>query len=179
MGGAGGFFTLLGFAFLAFVGFVIYFVFKQVQFVIQAIDLYKDMVRRLDKIVDLLSAGSNPNQSVSAARPTFQRSRGEPISPDAAPYVTFLVGLGYGVEQEGGKWTIRLPSGGNAFAYSVEDLKQQVDSASRKYGVQFQEGRGQSTPSANREQETVCESCGTALSEEVRECPKCGGVVMA
>ena len=51
----GGFFTFLAVAFLAFLGFSVYFIFKQIQFVIQAIDLYKAMVTRLDKVIELLS----------------------------------------------------------------------------------------------------------------------------
>jgi len=64
--GGGGFLTILGFLFLGFVGFMIYFTFKALQFVIQAVDLYKDMVRRLDKIIELLSSRAACNPSVTA-----------------------------------------------------------------------------------------------------------------
>lgn len=57
----GGFFTFLAVVFLAFLGFSIYFIFKQIQFVIQAVDLYKAMVVRLDKVIELLS--QNPQNS--------------------------------------------------------------------------------------------------------------------
>jgi hypothetical protein len=59
------YFTAFIFLALAFVGFIIYFIFKQMQFVIRAVDLYKDMVTRLDKIVELLSAGSAPSTNIS------------------------------------------------------------------------------------------------------------------
>jgi len=58
MNSLGGGFGIVGFLLLAFVVFTIYFVFKQAQFVIQAVNLYKTMVVRLDKIIELLS--SNP-----------------------------------------------------------------------------------------------------------------------
>jgi len=50
---------------LAFVGFFIYFVFKQLQFVIQAINLYKKMVTRQDTMIMLLKdirKGGNPGK---------------------------------------------------------------------------------------------------------------------
>lgn len=83
----GGFLTLLAFVFLAFVGFVIYFIFKQMQFVIQAVDLYKDMVTRLDKIIAILSSSSavtvnNPTSLPSASPgPTPPTSSAVPTSP--------------------------------------------------------------------------------------------------
>ena len=40
--------------FLGFIFFCIYFIFKQMQFVIQAINLYKDMVTRQDMMIKLL-----------------------------------------------------------------------------------------------------------------------------
>ena len=39
---------------LGFIGFCVYFIFKILQFVIQAINLYKDMVVRIDVIIKLL-----------------------------------------------------------------------------------------------------------------------------
>ena len=41
--------------FLVFVGFVIYFIFKQIQFFIQATNLYKKMVTRQDMMIKLLT----------------------------------------------------------------------------------------------------------------------------
>jgi hypothetical protein len=41
-------------AFLAFVGFVIYFIFKQVQFVVQAVNLYKKILYREEAIIKIL-----------------------------------------------------------------------------------------------------------------------------
>jgi hypothetical protein len=52
--GAGGFFVLIILAFLAFIGFCIYFIFKQLQFVIMAINLYKKMINREDAILKVL-----------------------------------------------------------------------------------------------------------------------------
>lgn len=51
-------------AFIGFIGFIIYFIFKQMQFVFQAVDLYKAMVLRLDKIIEILSPGSAPTTNV-------------------------------------------------------------------------------------------------------------------
>lgn len=45
---------LIFFGFLAYVGFVIYFIFKQVQFVIQAINLYKKILYREEIIIKIL-----------------------------------------------------------------------------------------------------------------------------
>lgn len=50
-----GFLTVFVLVVLAFVGFVIYFIFKQIQFFIQAINLYKKMVERQDMMIKLLS----------------------------------------------------------------------------------------------------------------------------
>lgn len=61
-----GFLTVFVLIVLAFVGFVIYFIFKQIQFFIQAINLYKKMVERQDMTIKLLSdmrdKSSNPSQ---------------------------------------------------------------------------------------------------------------------
>jgi ribosomal protein L40E len=46
--------TLLVLVFLAFVGFVIYFIFKQMEFVLTATNLYKKMISREDMIIKLL-----------------------------------------------------------------------------------------------------------------------------
>lgn len=50
----GAFLVLFGLAFLAFAGFVVYFIFKQLEFVIRAIGLYEKMVNRQDTIIKLL-----------------------------------------------------------------------------------------------------------------------------
>ncbi len=50
----GGVLTILAFVVLGFMGFVIYFIFKQLQFVIQAINLYKKMINRQDVMIKLL-----------------------------------------------------------------------------------------------------------------------------
>ena len=49
-----GIITILVLLFLGFVGFCIYFIFKMLQFVIQAINLYKDMVIRQNTTIKLL-----------------------------------------------------------------------------------------------------------------------------
>jgi hypothetical protein len=82
MGGGGGFLTILGLLFLAFVGFMIYFIFKALQFVIKAVDLYKDMVRRLDKIIELLSSRPAYSPFVSASGNIQKPSSGGTISPE-------------------------------------------------------------------------------------------------
>jgi outer membrane protein assembly factor BamD (BamD/ComL family) len=55
MRGLGGTFTIIIICFLGFVGFVIYYIFKQLQFILQAMNLYKDMVIRQDVMIKLLS----------------------------------------------------------------------------------------------------------------------------
>jgi hypothetical protein len=58
---------------LGFIGFVVYFIFKNLQFVIQAINLYKDMVTRQDTMIKLLkdirdNNGINSGSSLKTAR---------------------------------------------------------------------------------------------------------------
>lgn len=53
-GGGGGFLILIVLAFLAFIGFCIYFIFKQLEFVIRAINLYKKILNREDAILSVL-----------------------------------------------------------------------------------------------------------------------------
>ncbi len=81
----GDFITFLALVFLAFVGFVIYFIFKLLQFVIQAVDLYKDMVTRLDKIIEILSAGPAATANISRSAPAspFKGPRGQCPNCDA------------------------------------------------------------------------------------------------
>ena len=81
MGGGGGGLTILGLLFLAFVGFMIYFIFKALQFVIQAVDLYKDMIRRLDKIIELLSSRPANSPHVSKPANIQQPSVASTVSP--------------------------------------------------------------------------------------------------
>ena len=47
---------LIGLLGVAFFIFIIFFVFKQIQFFFTAVDLYKGMNQRLDKVIELLSA---------------------------------------------------------------------------------------------------------------------------
>jgi len=84
----GGFFMILGLLFLAFVGFMIYFIFKALQFVIQAVDLYKDMVRRLDKIIELLSSRPAYSPSVSAPGNIQKPLSGGTVSHNTTPVDT-------------------------------------------------------------------------------------------
>ena len=65
-----GFFTFLAVVFLAFLGFSVYFIFKQIQFVIQAVDLYKAMVVRLDKVIELLSQNPQNSNLMATIAPT-------------------------------------------------------------------------------------------------------------
>ncbi|MBW6520875.1 MAG: hypothetical protein K0A99_07670 [Desulfoarculaceae bacterium] len=50
----GGFLFFLVLCFFGFIFFCIYYIFKQMQFVIQAINLYKDMVVRQDAMLKIL-----------------------------------------------------------------------------------------------------------------------------
>jgi hypothetical protein len=47
-------------------GFAIYFIFKQIQFVLQAINLYKAMVTRLDKIITLMEKNARMTTDISS-----------------------------------------------------------------------------------------------------------------
>jgi len=49
-----GYLTIFALIFLGFIFFSIYYCFKQMQFVIQAVNLYKDMVTRQDATIKLL-----------------------------------------------------------------------------------------------------------------------------
>lgn len=55
MGAQNGF-MLIVLVVLAFVFFVMYYIFKSLQFVIQAVNLYKDMITRQDVIIRLLTS---------------------------------------------------------------------------------------------------------------------------
>ena len=55
--------TLIFLALLAFIGFAIYFFFKILQFVLQATNLYKDMVYRQDTIIKILKEIYEVNQT--------------------------------------------------------------------------------------------------------------------
>jgi hypothetical protein len=52
--GAGGFVTILIIGFVGFILFCIYFILKQLQFVLVSVNLYKKMVNRQDAVVKLL-----------------------------------------------------------------------------------------------------------------------------
>jgi len=54
MGAIGVFLTILVLMFLAFACFVIYFIFKQMEFVLTATNLYRKMVTRQDAMIKLL-----------------------------------------------------------------------------------------------------------------------------
>jgi len=49
-----GFFAVVGIIFIAFMLFCIYFIFKQIQFVLVSVNLYKKMVNRQDAMVKIL-----------------------------------------------------------------------------------------------------------------------------
>jgi hypothetical protein len=68
---------------LAFVVFSVYFIFKQLQFVIQAVNLYKTMISRLDNIIELLSVNPALGGVGQAARKQF-----EPERSDEGSFVT-------------------------------------------------------------------------------------------
>ena len=46
---------VIALALLAFLGFAVYFIFKALQFVVQAINLYKDMISRQDMMIRQLA----------------------------------------------------------------------------------------------------------------------------
>jgi predicted MPP superfamily phosphohydrolase len=46
---------IIGLVLLAFLGFGAYFIFKALQFVVQAVKLYKDMISRQDMMIRQLS----------------------------------------------------------------------------------------------------------------------------
>ena len=54
MGGAFVLFIIFVLVFLAFVCFAVYFIFKQVEFVLTATNLYKKMITRQDSMIKLL-----------------------------------------------------------------------------------------------------------------------------
>ena len=65
MSGSSGIIIIISLAFLAF---SIFFVFKQIQFVIQAVNLYKTMITRLDKIILLMEGGNQlATESIASA----------------------------------------------------------------------------------------------------------------
>lgn len=72
-------FGLLGLLGLAFFVFAVFFIFKQIQFFFTAVDLYKGMNQRLDKVIELLSANPAllPNLDPIVQRVTATSSRGE------------------------------------------------------------------------------------------------------
>ena len=78
--------TLIVLAILGFMGFCIYFIFKQLQFVIQAINLYKDMVGRQDMMISLLrdirETSKLSQQSISARKKTVCSKCGKQYEGD-------------------------------------------------------------------------------------------------
>jgi len=44
---------------LAFFGFVVFFIFKQIQFFIQSVDLYKKMIVNQEQMIQLLRSNQN------------------------------------------------------------------------------------------------------------------------
>lgn len=87
MGGQS-FVVILGLVFIGFIFFCIYFIFKILQFVIQATNLYKDMVVRQDMTIKLLkdirdSGGSSGNKQNNVGQNSFCTKCGEKNSGDA------------------------------------------------------------------------------------------------
>ena len=74
---------LIGFLGIAFFIFVIFFVFKQIQFFFNAVDLYRGMNQRLDKIIELLSA--NPAIALGLAASPQNSASGTELAKSAAP----------------------------------------------------------------------------------------------
>ena len=66
--------TVIVLVLLGFLSFCIYFIFKILQFVIQAINLYKDMVTRQDVMIKLLKGISNKSMPYSNNNPKEQMS---------------------------------------------------------------------------------------------------------
>ncbi len=78
-----GYITFIAIIFLMFIGFCVYFIFKLLQFVIQAVDLYKTIVIRLDKIIELLA--KNPGLvSTGSAQARAQSPKGVSDTPQQA-----------------------------------------------------------------------------------------------
>ena len=73
-----GFVNFVLFAFLLFVGFSIYFIFKILQFVIQATNLYKDIIQREDTIIKLLKDIRDGQETTDS-----QKSRNTQARPTA------------------------------------------------------------------------------------------------
>lgn len=69
--------TLIVLILLGFIGFCIYFIFKVLQFVIQAINLYKDMITRQDMIIRLLKntqPGYERNSQTKTQKPDYDET---------------------------------------------------------------------------------------------------------
>lgn len=54
-----GFIVLILLVFLGFLGFSVFFIFKQLQFVLQAVNLYKEMIQKQEESLKILKEINN------------------------------------------------------------------------------------------------------------------------
>jgi hypothetical protein len=145
---------------LAFVGFAIYFIFKHIQLVLQAINLYKAMVNRLDKIITLMEKNVRMTTDISSKVTSISSIMTPPPVPEATKQAVlplpvpvhkgdpssvllkvsevqgFLAKLGYKVDLDGKHWAIKYPEGESAlYAYSEESLKNHAEVIASKHKI--------------------------------------------
>ena len=86
------FIMILAIAILVFIGFCIYFIFKVLQFVIQAINLYKDMIFRQDTTIKLLKDIRDNRKG--ASRATSSEPDGDIIENENDPSIIYCTDCG-------------------------------------------------------------------------------------
>ena len=67
---------------LGFIGFCVYFIFKILQFVIQAINLYKDMIVRIDMIIKSLNASDTRIDTIIKLLQPSERAKNSTLERD-------------------------------------------------------------------------------------------------
>lgn len=145
---------------LVFVGFALYFIVKHIQFVLQAIKLYKAIVNRLDRIITLMEKNVRMTTDLSSkvtnissimTPPPVPEAKKEEVLPlpvpvhegDSSSVILrvsevqgFLTRLGYKVDRDGKHWAIKYPESESAlYAYSEESLKHHAEGIASKHKI--------------------------------------------
>jgi len=158
-GNMGGIIVLIVLLLLAIAIFFIYFVFKQIQFVLEALNLYKDIRNREDMIIKLLKdildkipSGTNVTKMAiqnSDNQKMPSEAEGKPTTNiGGKPFVAvtlntigdLLAKFGYELRKTGDKWIMKLPAGGETFIYSANDLKNDAQKIAAKNGIEISWG---------------------------------------
>jgi len=145
-----GFFLLFFFAFLGFVGFSIYFIFKQLQFVIQAVNLYKKILYREEAIIKILL---DIRDNTKIADVSMESLEEEPPSPAGTNYCPYCQ-----------KYDSYFDANGNLFCPNCQKVLDPAQSKSKRAAP------------AHQAQISVCRGCGKRYEGNLsgQFCEACG-----